>query len=30
VVLSTAHTTYTTCGLMYEAGIRGTNVRTGA
>ena len=30
VVLSTAHTTYTTCGLMYEAGIRGTNARTGA
>lgn len=30
VVLSTANTTYTTCGLMYEAGIRGTNARTGA
>ena len=30
VVLATAHTTYTTCGLMYEAGIRGTNTRTGA
>ena len=24
VVLSTRHTTYTTCGLLYEAGIRGT------
>lgn len=30
VVLATDHTTYTTCGLMYEAGIRGTNTRTGA
>jgi len=29
VVLATEHTTYTTCGLMYEAGIRGTNTRTG-
>lgn len=27
VVLSTAHTTYTTCGLLYMAGIRGTNER---
>ena len=24
VVLSTRQTTYTTCGLLYEAGIRGT------
>ena len=24
VVLSTRHTTYTTCGLLYQAGIRGT------
>ena len=23
VVLTTRHTTYTTCGLLYEAGIRG-------
>jgi len=30
VVLSTACTSYTTCGLMYEAGIRGTNQRAGA
>ena len=30
VVLATEHTTYTACGLMYEAGIRGTNERTGA
>lgn len=29
VVLTTEHTTYTTCGLMYEAGIRGNTVRTG-
>lgn len=29
VVLSTEHTCYTTCGMMYEAGIRGTNERTG-
>ncbi len=29
VVLATAYTNYTTCGLMYEAGIRGTNTRTG-
>lgn len=25
VVLTTAHTTYTTCGLLYMAGIRGNN-----
>lgn len=30
VVLATSYTNYTTCGLMYEAGIRGTNERTGA
>ena len=30
VVLTTEHTTYTACGLMYMAGIRGTNERTGA
>jgi len=30
VVLATDYTTYTTCGMMYEAGIRGTNARTGA
>lgn len=30
VVLSTPCTTYTTCGLMYEAGIRGSNERAGA
>lgn len=30
VVLACAYTTYTTCGLMYEAGIRGTNERSGA
>lgn len=30
VVLATKYTNYTTCGLMYEAGIRGTNERTGA
>ena len=30
VVLACDHTTYTTCGMMYEAGIRGTNVRSGA
>ncbi len=29
VVLATEHTTYTTCGLLYEAGIRGTNERSG-
>ncbi|MDD3921700.1 MAG: DRTGG domain-containing protein [Eubacteriales bacterium] len=27
VVLTTKHTTYTTCGLLYEAGIRGNNER---
>ena len=30
VVLATPHTTYTTCGLMYEAGIRGANERVGS
>ena len=30
VVLATAYTNYTTCGLMYEAGIRGSNERAGA
>ena len=30
VVLTTTHNCYTTCGLMYEAGIRSQNVRTGA
>ena len=30
VVLATAHNCYTTCGLMYESGIRSKNVRTGA
>lgn len=30
VVLATCHTTYTACGLLYEAGLRGTNERTGA
>ena len=30
VVLATAYTNYTTCGLMYEAGLRGTNERAGA
>ena len=30
VVLATAYTNYTTCGMMYEAGIRGTNERAGA
>ena len=29
VVLSTAHNSYTTCGLMYQEGIRSKNVRTG-
>ena len=24
VVLTTKHTTYTTCGILYQAGIRGT------
>ena len=30
VVLATEHTNYTTCGLLYQAGIRGSNERTGA
>lgn len=30
VVLTTEHTSYTTCGLMYQAGIRGSTQRTGA
>ena len=30
VVLGTRHTNFTTCGLLYQAGIRGTDVRTGA
>ena len=30
VVLATAYTTYTTCGIMYAAGIKGTNERAGA
>lgn len=30
VVLTTRYTTFTTCGKMYEAGIRCTNERTGA
>ena len=30
VVLCTQHTNFTTCGLLYQAGIRGTDVRTGA
>ena len=30
VVLATEHTTYTACGLLYEAGLRGTNERSGA
>jgi predicted transcriptional regulator len=25
VVLTTRHTTYTTCGLLYQAGMRGSN-----
>lgn len=29
-VLATEHTTYTACGLLYEAGLRGTNEKTGA
>ena len=29
VVLATEYTNYTTCGLMYEAGVRGTNERSG-
>lgn len=27
VVLTSRHTTFTTCGLLYEAGIRGNNER---
>ncbi len=30
VVLCTAHNCYTTCGIMYQAGIRSKNERTGA
>ena len=30
VVLATRYTTYTTCGLMYAAGIHGGNERSGA
>ncbi|NLO86874.1 MAG: hypothetical protein GX096_15820 [Clostridiales bacterium] len=30
VVLTTEYTTFTTCGMLYEAGIRGTNERSGA
>ena len=30
VVLCTQHTNFTTCGLLYQAGICGTDVRTGA
>lgn len=30
VVLTTEHTSYTTCGLLYQAGIRGSNQRAGA
>ena len=30
VVMTTKHTCYNTCGLMYQAGIRGTDRRTGA
>lgn len=30
VVLSTEYTCYTACGVMYAAGIRGTNERAGA
>lgn len=30
VVLATEHTNYTTCGLLYQAGIRGSNQRAGA
>lgn len=30
VVMSTGYTCYNTCGLMYQAGIRGTDCRTGA
>jgi len=30
VVLTTTHNCYTTCGIMYQAGIRSKNERTGA
>ena len=30
VVLATEYTNYTTCGLMYQTGIRGANQRSGA
>ncbi|MBP3644927.1 MAG: hypothetical protein J6K55_00690 [Clostridia bacterium] len=30
VVLATNYTSYTACGLMYEAGIRSSNERAGA
>ncbi|MDD3336535.1 MAG: DRTGG domain-containing protein [Eubacteriales bacterium] len=30
VVLATEYTNYTTCGLLYEAGIRGSSLRSGA
>jgi len=29
-VLATEHTNYTTCGLLYQAGIKGSAARTGA
>ncbi len=29
-VLATEHTNYTTCGLLYQAGIKGSATRTGA
>ena len=29
VVLTTCHTTYTTCGILYQEGIRGTELKTG-
>lgn len=29
-VLTTKHTSFTTCGLMYQAGIRSASERTGA
>ncbi len=29
-VLSTEHTSYTTCGILYQAGIKGSSARTGA
>jgi predicted transcriptional regulator len=30
VAITTPHTTFTTCGLLYQAGIRGNNERVGA